>query len=160
MENAISIWISIFKSPTQPSALSHTPHQEVDHCSRRFELDLYWLVAVALLPALAILIYNGFQLRRRAIENVREDAVRVISLTGQELASLVEGTRGSCGCSRGRLKSCAMNDTTSRRLREVLKDEPHYTNFGVADAGGKVVSSAVPLAGDFRVNDRSFFAAS
>ena len=88
---------------------------------------------------------------------MREDAVRVISLTGQELESLVEGTRLQLRLLSRTPEARAMNATTSRRLREVLNDEHYYTNFGIADAGGRVVSSAVPVAGDFRVNDRLFF---
>ena len=143
---------------TQHSALS-TQHSSLGGRSlfSTIRARLYWLVAVALLPALAILIYNGFQIRRRAIENVREDAVRVISLTGQELQSLIEGARVQLRLLARTPEVRAMDDSSSRRFREILNDEHHYTNIGVADAGGKVVSSAVPVAGDFRVNDRFFF---
>ncbi|MGH9392049.1 MAG: cache domain-containing protein, partial [Vicinamibacteria bacterium] len=118
---------------------------------------LYSLVAIALLPAVAVITYDELQLRRRIFDKIREDAVRVVTLAGQQLETLIGETRTRFELLDDIPEIRAMDAETSRRLAEVLKSEPIYTNLGVADPSGRVVSSAIPFEGEVRVDDRPFF---
>jgi signal transduction histidine kinase/DNA-binding response OmpR family regulator/HPt (histidine-containing phosphotransfer) domain-containing protein len=118
---------------------------------------LYSLVALVLLPAVAILAYDEVRLRQRIFDKIQEDAERVVTLTGQQIEARIGETRARFQLLEDIPEIRAMDADTDRRLADVLKNEPIYTNLGIADPRGRVVSSAVPLAGDVRVDARPFF---
>jgi hypothetical protein len=118
---------------------------------------LYSLVALALLPAVAVIVYDELQLRQRIFDKIREDAVRVVTLAGQQLETFIGETRTRFELLDDIPEIRAMDADTSRRLAEVLKSESIYTNLGVADASGRIVCSAIPFTGEARVDDRLFF---
>jgi len=91
---------------------------------------LYLLVVLALLPAIAILVYDEVQLRRRALAKVREDAVRVIMLMRNEFDAMVDGTQAQFRLLARMPEVRAMDATANPRLAEVLGDEPDYTFEG------------------------------
>jgi len=53
---------------------------------------LIWLVLFALLPALAIIIYDEIQLRRRIFKEIHREAAKVESLVQERTESLIEET--------------------------------------------------------------------
>jgi signal transduction histidine kinase/CheY-like chemotaxis protein len=118
---------------------------------------LYAIVALALLPAAAIIAYDEFRLRQRIFDKIREDATRVLALTGQELQARIGETRTRFELLDDLPDIRAMDARTNERLAAVLRSEPIYTNLGAADATGKVVSSAIPFTGEVRVDHRLFF---
>jgi hypothetical protein len=118
---------------------------------------LYSLVALALLPAAAILAYDEIRLRQRIFDKIREDAIRVLALTGQELQTLIGETRTRFELLEDLPDIQTMDARANERLAAVLRSEPIYTNLGIADPEGKVVSSAIPVTREVRVDDRPFF---
>ena len=50
-----------------------------------------------------------------------------------------------------------MDASSNAVLAEILQKTPHYINLAVADASGRVVSSARPFTGEVRVDERPFF---
>ena len=50
-----------------------------------------------------------------------------------------------------------MDATSSVVLAELLRESPYYINLAIADASGRVVSSALPFSDDLSVRDRAFF---
>ena len=118
---------------------------------------LLWLVVLTLLPAFALLTYNGILLRQRVFEHIQENAARVTALTGQRIETQIEETRSYFHLLERMPEIQAMDDSASRLLREVMKQNPDYTNLAIADLSGKIVSSAIPLKGEVRVSERYFF---
>jgi len=111
---------------------------------------LVWLVLLALLPALAIIVYDELQLRRRIFQQIHREAVRVGSLMEERTESLIGETHAQFRSLARMPEIRAMNTSASARLAEILGDEPIYTNLAIADPSGKIVSSAVPFAGEVR----------
>jgi two-component system sensor histidine kinase/response regulator len=118
---------------------------------------LYCLVALVLLPAVAILAYDAVQLRQHVFEKIQEDAERVVALTGLRLEALIGQTRTRFQLLADIPEIRAIGAETNARLVDVLKRESVYTNLGIADPQGRIVSSAVPFTGEIRVDDRPFF---
>ena len=118
---------------------------------------LYSLVMLVLLPAAAILAYDEVQLRQRVVDKIHEDAARVARLTGQQLETLIGETRTRFQILADLPEVRVIGTATNRRLAELLKRDPGYTNLGVADLNGRVVASAKPTTGDARVGQRPFF---
>jgi signal transduction histidine kinase/DNA-binding response OmpR family regulator len=118
---------------------------------------LYSLVVLVLLPAVAILTYDEVRLRQRIFEKIQEDAARVAALTGQRLEALIGETGTRFHLLEDIPEIRAMDAGTDRRLAEVLKREATYTNIGIADPSGRVLSSAIPFPGEVRVGDQPFF---
>jgi signal transduction histidine kinase/DNA-binding response OmpR family regulator/HPt (histidine-containing phosphotransfer) domain-containing protein len=118
---------------------------------------LYSLVALVLIPAVAILAYDEVRLRQRIFEKIQEDAERVARLIGQQLETLVGETRTRFQLLAEVPEIRAMGTEANRVLAELLKRDPKYTNLGIADRNGRVVASAVPVMGEVRVDQRPFF---
>ena len=118
---------------------------------------LYSLVALVLLPAVAILAYDEVRLRQRVFDKIQEDAERVVTLVGQQIEARIDETRARFQLLEAIPEVQAMGADADHRLADVLKNEPIYTNLGIADPHGRVVSSAVSFAGDVRVDARPFF---
>ena len=111
---------------------------------------LVWLVLFALLPALAIIVYDEIQFRRRIFHEIHREAVRVGAMAQERIESLIEETRAQLRTLARMPEIHAMNASASRRLAEILGDEPIYTNLAIADPSGKIVSSAIPFQGEVR----------
>ena len=117
---------------------------------------LLWLVAVALLPAIAILVYDQYLFRQQVFHDIEADARRVASLVGNQIQAQIQDTGRRCslhGAPSG-------NPGDGRVVRRHAGGNParhRYANLAIADADGRVVSSALPFAGEVSVRDRVFF---
>ena len=111
---------------------------------------LVWLVLFALLPALAIIVYDEIQLRQRIFQQIHREAAQVGALMEERTESLIEETRAQLRTLARMPEIHAMNASSSARLAEILGDEPIYTNLAIADPSGKIVGSAVPFQGEVR----------
>jgi signal transduction histidine kinase/DNA-binding response OmpR family regulator/HPt (histidine-containing phosphotransfer) domain-containing protein len=111
---------------------------------------LVWLVLFALLPALAVIVYDEIQFRRRIFYQIHREAVRVGAMAQERIESLIEESRAQLRVLAKMPDIRAMDATASRRLAEVLSDEDIYTNLAIADPSGKIVCSAIPFQGEVR----------
>ena len=75
---------------------------------------LFWLVGVAMLPAMAILTYNGYLFRQRVFHDIEADARRVASLVGSQLQAQIEDTSRRCSL-MARLPAIQAMDASSGR---------------------------------------------
>jgi PAS domain S-box-containing protein len=116
------------------------------------------LVLVALLPAVALMLYAAAEWRKGEIAEEQEDLLRFARLVSANEHRLVEGAREL-------LVAVAQNADVRRpesaRCRQVLSDllvqAPRYTNLGVIGLDGKVVCSAVPSGEPLELQARSYF---
>jgi signal transduction histidine kinase/CheY-like chemotaxis protein/HPt (histidine-containing phosphotransfer) domain-containing protein len=115
------------------------------------------LVAVALVPAVAIVAYDEYLFREQVFRKVQDDAHRVVSLVDQEIETQVLEAGRRCTLV-GRLPDVqAMGAAASAELAEVLRASPALVNLAIADLSGRIVASGLPFSGDLSVRDRVFF---
>ena len=118
---------------------------------------LLWLVAIALLPAIAILTYDEYLFRQQVFRAIQEDAHRVVSLVAQQIQSEITEAGRRCRLLERLPAIQAMDGSASATLAQILRESPEYTNIALADPMGRVVSSALPFTGELSVRDRVFF---
>jgi len=114
------------------------------------------VVLAATIPALGLLGYAHVDGRRTAIASVQQSALGLAGLAAQEHRRLVEGTRYLliALASDVRDHGPAVCQTFFGNLRQELEA---YANVGVAEPGGHVVCSGVPLPGTVNIADRLYF---
>jgi signal transduction histidine kinase/DNA-binding response OmpR family regulator/HPt (histidine-containing phosphotransfer) domain-containing protein len=118
---------------------------------------LLWLVGVALIPAIAIIGYDEYRFRLQVFGKVEEDAFRQVSLVDQQIEGEISETGRRCALLARLPQIQAMDGSSSAMLAEILRDAPYYINLAIADASGRVVSSALPFTGEVSVRDGIFF---
>ena len=118
---------------------------------------LFGLVGVAMLPAIAILAYDEYLFRQQVFRKIQEDAYRIVALVGQQIQAEISETGRRCRLLERLPEIQTMDQSSGAVLAEILRESPQYTNVAIADATGRVVSSALPFAGEVSVRDRVFF---
>ena len=124
--------------------------------SLRVRLLLFLFVTI--IPALGLTLYTGLDLRRRAIAEAGENALRLvrtasanqertIDRTRQILTTLIEDPRVRSRDAR----ACSI------ALATELKQHLGYLNFGFAEPDGTIFCSAIPFRGRPAVADQRFF---
>jgi len=114
---------------------------------------LFGLVGVAMLPAIAILAYDEYLFRQQVFRKIQEDAYRVVALVGQQIQAEISETGRRCRLLERLPEIRAMDGSSSAVLAKILRESPQYTNVAIADATGRVVSSALPFTGEVSVRD-------
>jgi len=108
---------------------------------------LLLLVALALLPAFALILWNDYQHLQDERAEARAAAQRIAHSRAFEFAEKIEDTKNLLGIVAG-LPS-AREDPRQPHCSEVLagmkRELPHYGNFGVAALDGAVACSAEPF---------------
>jgi putative nucleotidyltransferase with HDIG domain len=114
------------------------------------------VVLAATIPALGLLGYAHVEARRAATASVQQSALGLARLAAQEHSRLVEGTRYLliALASGVRDHGPAACQTFFANLRRELEA---YANVGVAEPGGHVACSGVPLPGAVNIADRLYF---
>ncbi len=118
---------------------------------------LLWLVAIAMLPAVGIIAYDEYLFRQLVFRGIQDDAHRVVSMVGQQIETEIAESGRRCRLLERLPAMQAMDGSSSPLLADVLRESPQYTNLAVADAAGRVVSSALPISGDVSVREHPFF---
>jgi signal transduction histidine kinase/DNA-binding response OmpR family regulator len=113
---------------------------------------------LTIIPGLGLTLYTGLDLRRRAIGEAQENALRLIRTAAANQQRTIDRTRQILTTLeedprlRGRdARAC------SAALATELKQHLGYLNFGVAAADGTIVCSGVPFRGRPNVADQRFF---
>ena len=119
---------------------------------------LLLLVVLAVLPALALIVYTAAEQRRGAIADVQETALRVARLAasdqGRRIASAGELLVALAQFREVRLRDGARCSTL---FAEVLKRYPLYLNLGAVNSSGELFCSALPISEPTNVADRAYF---
>ena len=119
---------------------------------------LLWLVLLAVLPALALILYQGHRSGQLAARHTVDEAQLLVRLAAADYERLVANTRQLLGTLaqlpevRGR--DAAACNTLFARLKSGYAQ---YVNLGVIGPDGMVFCSAVPSARRVSVSDRAYF---
>jgi two-component system, sensor histidine kinase len=118
---------------------------------------MFFLVLIAVMPALGIQAYNEYDLRRAHEDEIRNKTVQITKQFGAEMGEIREGAHQLL-VALSRLPAVRVMDPTSCATVLASLDEsfPNYNLLGVADAEGNVrcTSRATALTS---VADFSFF---
>lgn len=119
---------------------------------------LVLVVLIAIVPSLGLIYYNARKQRAAAVEQAQEDVARITRLTAADCGRVVEGARQLL-VAVAELPDVRSGDSSrcSASLSRLMQKYQIYSNLGVASPDGKVVCSAVPLAGPVSVGDRAWF---
>src|SRR4051794_37147030 len=100
-------------------------------------LRLFLLVAVALLPAIAIQAYNEFDLRRAREIEVQNQALSLAKLAAAEQQQIVQGIRQTL-IALSELPAIRAKDTPgcNAYFSKIKQRYPGFINFIVVDANG------------------------
>ena len=107
--------------------------------------QLLIVVLVSIIPALGIILYSGFESRREAVKEAEQSAMAVLHGLAAENERVEEGTRQLL-MTLAQVPDIQNFDSAggSRLLEKLLIQNLIYANLFVADARGRVVSSALP----------------
>src|SRR5687768_14121659 len=107
---------------------------------------LILLVLLALIPALAIMLYTAAGTRQREAKQIEDEALTLVRLLSANQESTIEGARQLL-IAVTQIRDVQSGDPTacSARLAELLKLYPDYNGFGVARPDGEIFCSTVPL---------------
>ena len=116
------------------------------------------LVLLAVLPALALILYNAGDQRRLARLKAENDVIRIVRVLAVSHERLIDSTRHLL-LALARLAELRRADSKScsTLLAELLPQYPHYTNLGAANANGDLICSARPVAKALNISDRAYF---
>lgn len=119
---------------------------------------LFLLVAVALLPAIAIQAYNEFDLRRSREREVRELALRQARLAASEMSQILDGVR-SLLTAVAEVPAVRSFDapTCSAYLADLQPKVPHLTTIAALDLAGRIRCRQAEAPATLRLADRPYF---
>ena len=107
---------------------------------------LYFIVILAILPALGIIVYSGMESRARAIEDMRGKGADVLNSLAAQHQMLTETTRILL-MTLSQLEAVRNADgpQTTEILQNLLASHSVYANILLADKNGAIIASAHPL---------------
>lgn len=124
---------------------------------RSFRTRLVALVLCALAPSTALMLYNAAERRADREHQVEKDATRLIERTSGECQRILDGSRDLLMVLSQTPEVRNLDSTSSSELfRRILPRNPQYTNFGLADARGVLICSAVPARHYTFLGDRGY----
>jgi signal transduction histidine kinase/DNA-binding response OmpR family regulator len=124
--------------------------------SLRVRLLLFLFVTI--IPALGLTLYTGLDLRRRAIAEAQENALRLVRTAAANQERTIERSRQILQTlvADSRIHSRDAR-VCSALLAIELKQHLGFINYGVAAPDGTIFCSAVPFRGRPNVAEQSFF---
>jgi PAS domain S-box-containing protein len=119
---------------------------------------LILLVILAVIPALAQMIFSSIERKRDAARNVQRDAQRLARLVSASHERLTEGSRQLL-MALSRLPEVRRADTEACNalFAELLQQFPPYANIGGIRLNGDVFASALPVREPLNLADRAYF---
>jgi serine phosphatase RsbU (regulator of sigma subunit) len=119
---------------------------------------LLGLVALVLLPWLALVIYTTADERRAAVGNVNRDAARLIAIITSNQSMQIESARQLLRA-LSQLPQLRTTDMTACNafLAEMLIAYPLYLNIATASVDGDIRCSGVPMRSAVNITDRLYF---
>src|SRR4051794_26473364 len=137
------------RSPTDDAVARHARFVSL-------RVRLLGLVALVVVPWLALVLYAQADERRAAVANVDRDAMRVLELVTSHQAVQIEAARQLLAA-LARLPQLRTPDTCNALLKEMQNAYPRYANLLAVDPAGNVTCSAAPMRGPVTVSDRAYF---
>ena len=124
--------------------------------SLRFQLIV--IVMLSVLPAIALILYSGFEERKNAALQAQENRRKLVELASTHQARVIdEACSLLATLSASRLSHIADTEECSAYLLSVLTRNPHFLNLGIMGTDGKIRCSALSLEGHPDFTDRDYF---
>lgn len=116
------------------------------------------LVLMALTPSLLLMLLNAHERRQEAVDDMNQDALRLIQRTSGECQRLLDGSRELLFVMSQTPEVRGLNHhACSDLFRRILPRNPQYSNFGMADDTGRLLCSALPFRPGINIGDREYF---
>ncbi len=112
--------------------------------SSSIRIILTLIVFLAVLPALAIILYSGMEMRRQAIQDARREMLFLAETMGEVQKGITRSTRQLLA-TLARMDEIRMMDGPSASLliQAIVKENPAYVNIAAVDPQGNVFASGV-----------------
>ncbi|MGA3118819.1 MAG: hypothetical protein ABSF90_30905 [Syntrophobacteraceae bacterium] len=108
--------------------------------------QLIGIVLLAVLPAIALILYSGFDERTSAALQAQKHATKLVELASAQKARVIGEARSLLYTLSQSPHGCLTEaPQCSANFREILARHPHYLNIGIAGADGGIICSALPL---------------
>ena len=142
----------------EPRSRQSQPGEPRPGASLRLGRRMLAIVALALTPALGLLLFASFELRETAVRDAKAEALRLATAAGENQARIIEGSRQLLAV-LATLPEIRQGDDAAchRVLADLLRHNPSYLNFGVTDTAGNVVCSSLPVTAPVNSAGRSWF---
>lgn len=116
------------------------------------------IVAVALVPALALQAYTEFDVRQIRQQLMEDEALRLLQLVSSQQHRIVDAAEQVLNVIAA-TPAVKDNDPEACRglLAELLKASPRYSNASVIGLNGRIVCSPLPGDPSINVSDRPYF---
>jgi signal transduction histidine kinase len=119
------------------------------------------LVLLAVAPTVALILYNAWEDRGDARDDVRNDALTLTELSVMQQQQLLEGSRQllvTLSPLASSVDLATIDRTTfGPTLATFLRDLTFYANLGIADAEGNVICSAASAEEGQSITERASF---
>jgi signal transduction histidine kinase len=124
----------------------------------KLRVRLLALVLLAILPALGLVVYTGWEQRRVAMKEALMAAQRVVSFAAASQKQHVESSKQLLA-TLAQLKEVhpARAAEAEALFRNLLQVHPVYANIGGIGADGYLFASALPYTNRVYLGDRSYF---
>lgn len=121
-------------------------------------LRLMELIVFALLPVVLVLGIMASQNRRKAIEDIHQNALFIARLAASNQQQLIDGAKDIL-ITLSQLPAIQNNDRQACLffLTNVLMQHPLYANFGAADKDGNIFCMTLPQRVPINIRDESYF---
>ena len=116
------------------------------------------IILFAILPALAIFHFTNQEERNNEINHIKQETLELAEIVSLQETDFLDGTRQLL-LATSQFDEVRNYDSgrCSQILSTLLSHYHRYTNFGVANAKGEVVCSALPLTERVNIADRKYF---
>jgi len=124
----------------------------------KLRVRLLALVLLAILPALALVVYTALDQRHSAKKEAIASAQRIVRLAASAQRQHVEASRQLL-ITLSQLLEVRPDraDEAQALFKNLLQVHPIYANIGAIDADGYVFASALPVTNRLYLGDRSYF---
>ncbi len=116
------------------------------------------LTALALMPAVVILIYNEVTLRKNRTAEIHQTALRTGQFASLEMQRIFAGAESTLSAMARApvIREFRLPDCVSY-LADIVKSSPQFTNISAIDATGLMRCRSVAVSNPVRVDDRPYF---
>jgi len=124
----------------------------------RLRIRLFVLITLAIVPALAVILFTGMEQRREAAGETRAEALRLVQFAATDQEQVIGGARQLL-LTLSRMPQVQSGDASacSALLADLIGDNSDYTDILVVGPDGNARCSGVPISGALNVADRSYF---
>ena len=108
--------------------------------------NLFLIVFLAVMPALAIILYSGLEERQRSIEEARQDILLLTHAMVESQQDFTHSVRQVLSTLSFLPQVQHLNPEQCREIfRTILEQHPGYLNIALTDPSGQVLASGRPL---------------